>query len=434
MEALYFNGNWRMDLGFGNPNKTATLIAIFMVVVWALPYIRVWMFWISLPLFSALSICLVHTFSRGGMVAAIVGVLPLIICMRRPWPVKRLIGVAVAFFVILWASIYLQAQKRYWQGVLQEDRSISNRLALWKVAPTMMVDAPGGWGLGKSGKIYTDWYQPTGRSESYRTLVNSHLTWLVELGWGGRFFYILGWLSVFVICLPTGSNRWLAVPLGIWVTFFTGAWFSSIAESIWLWVVPAVALGWVIVWRTSRGAWPHIRVLLFPPILAAFFLICVAFLAPHSSVSKKGNACIIGTDVPTIWIVADPVVFGKSFPRPLREAYAKNQHLSFGVAESIADLPDKLASTLVLSGRTGSEKPQDIAAKLTSVKSLIIINPNFSPAEVPISREMEIQIAIGEFSHSDSASKWINIAEVKYLAGMGDFVPNWLDLILSRSP
>lgn len=223
MSEIFFQGFWRMDWGLGNPNKTAALIAILMIAVWALAYLRNWLFWVSLVLFSALGICLVHTFSRGGMVAAFCGLIPLLACLRRPLPVKRIVGVVASVWVIIGASIYLQAHERFGQGVVQEDRSISNRLVLWKVTPTMMVDAPGGWGIGHSGKSYMEWYQPFDRSESYRTLVSSHLTWLVEFGWIGRFFYIFGWMSVFVLCAPSKRQAWTVIPFGIWISFFVSA-------------------------------------------------------------------------------------------------------------------------------------------------------------------------------------------------------------------
>jgi len=424
-----------MDWGLGNPNKTAALIAILMVAVWSLAYVRQWMFWVSLTLFSALGVCLVHTFSRGGMVAAFCGLVPLIVCLRRPWPVKRIVGVVAAVWVIIGASIYLQAHERYGQGVVQEDRSISNRFDLWKTAPTMMVDAPGGWGFGQSGKAYTDWYQPTDRNESYRTLVNSHLTWLVEFGWIGRFFYIFGWLAVFLLCLPTSGNRWLAVPLGIWIALFTGAWFSSVAESIWLWIVPALALAWVVVWRIRHRAWPEAKWLLLPPFAAAASLLCLFLFAPHSMVTQKGNALVIGKGVPSTWVVVDRAVLGKSFPRPLRENFAKNPQLSCGIVESITDLPENLASsTLIFSGKLKSKKTEEIEGKLKSVKSLTLVNPAFFPAEFPIPKGTQVRVAIGEFAQSSSTSDWSSIAKVDPLVGIGDFVPNWPSILLPNQP
>ncbi len=434
MSDIFFQGFWRMDWGLGNPNKTAALIAILMVAVWSLAYLRDWLFWVSLALFSVLGICLVHTFSRGGMVAAFCGLIPLLVCLRRPLPVKRIVGVVAAVWVVIGASIYLQAHERYGQGVVQEDRSISNRFVLWKAAPTMMVDAPEGWGLGQSGKAYMDWYQPLDRNESYRTLVNSHLTWLVEFGWIGRFLYIFGWLAVFLLCLPTQGNHWMAVPMGIWISLFTGAWFSSVGESFWLWIVPAIASVWVILWRIRNRAWPETKLLLLPPSLAAASLLCLSLLAPHSPVTKRGNAIAIGKGVPTTWVVADQVVLGKSFPRPLRNALEKNPQLSCGIVEKIADLPDNALSTLIFSGKLDSKNSGLIEGKLKSVKSLTLVNPAFFPAEFPIPKGADVRIAIGEFSQIASASDWAPVARVEPLVGVGDFVPNWPAVLLTARP
>jgi len=104
MSDIHFQGFWRMDWGLGNPNKTAALTATLMVGVWALAYVRKWGFWPALVFFTSLGICLIHTFSRGGLIAAAAGLVVLVWLAPRPWP--RHLG----------ASIYLQAHERYGQG------------------------------------------------------------------------------------------------------------------------------------------------------------------------------------------------------------------------------------------------------------------------------------------------------------------------------
>jgi hypothetical protein len=42
VSEIFFNGVWRMDWGLGNPNKTAAVIALLMIAVWALAYFRRW--------------------------------------------------------------------------------------------------------------------------------------------------------------------------------------------------------------------------------------------------------------------------------------------------------------------------------------------------------------------------------------------------------
>lgn len=75
--------------------------------------------------------------------------IPVLWMAPRPWPWNRIAGIVAAVWVIIGFSVDLQAHERLGQGVVQEDRSISNPLELWKYAPAMMLDAPGGWGIGK---------------------------------------------------------------------------------------------------------------------------------------------------------------------------------------------------------------------------------------------------------------------------------------------
>jgi len=291
----------------------------------------------------------------------------------------------------------------------------------------MMVDAPGGWGLGQSGKAYTDWYQPLDQNEGYRTLVNSHLTWLVEFGWAGRFFYIFSWVAVFLLCLP--GPRWLSVPLGIWIAFFTGSFFSSVAESVWLWAVPGFALVWVLVWRAWNHAWPDAKLLALPPATAAAVLFCIAGFSVRSPVTKHGNRIVIGGGEPGTWVVADRKVLGNAFPRPLRAALAGRPNFSCGLVEKFEDLPDVGIASLVVSG--GPEGKKEIGKNLASVKSLILINPAFSPAEFPTPGGAAVRVVVGEFSQV--ASDWSGVVGVERVPGTGDFVPNWPNFLLPHS-
>ena len=257
MEDIFFNGIWRMDWGLGNPNKTAALIVELMVAVWGLAYVRKRGFWVAFIFFIILAGCLIHTFSRGGLIAAFTGLITLIAFMQKPWPLKKYVAIGIAVLLMIVFILYLNAHERYGQGVFQKDRSISNRAELWKVAPVMMVDAPNGWGIGNAGKAFMRWYQPADRNEQYRTLVNSHLTWLVEFAWPLRFLYLFAWAAVFLICFPTKKSHWYAVPLGIWLSFCTAAFFSSVAESIWLWILPCLSLAAVIGNRLRIMEWPR---------------------------------------------------------------------------------------------------------------------------------------------------------------------------------
>ena len=245
-----------MDWGFGNPNKTAILIGCLMAACWILTRIRRGGFTMALGSFIALGGCLIHTYSRGGIVAAAVGQLVILARAGRPWPRGRALAIVAALVAMAayasWDGV--GAARRLGQSP-SSDRSIGNRLAIWRTAPRMMVDAPGGWGAGRSGWAYSQWYQDPSTRYEYRTLVNSHLTWLVEMGWPGRVAYVAVILSVLAVCWPRRGGT--PVPCAIWIVFLSGAAFSSIMEAPALWALPVLALLFSIWDRYWASAWPH---------------------------------------------------------------------------------------------------------------------------------------------------------------------------------
>lgn len=422
-----------MDWGLGNPNKTAALIATLMVGLWILAYIRRWGFWAALVGFAALGVCLVHTFSRGGLVALFFGLVPVLLMAPRPWPWKRIIGVVTAIWVIVGFSVYLQAYERLGQGVVQEDRSITNRLELWKSAPAMMLDAPGGWGLGNSGKAFMEWYQPLDHNEPYRTMVNSHLTWLVEFGWIGRFLYLTGWLAVFMICLPDARSRWLAVPFGVWLAFLVSAIFSSVAEERWVWVVPGLALLAATAWRIKTGIWPKPAGWLIPPIVAILALLLVLIFGRGSEIQRVKSAVVIGKGTPTIWVATDEKVLGARPGRMLRTFKQELDGACLGIVADLKELPDVSGTTVILAGRFSSD-PSDTVRKLADATSVLLVNPAIFPEEVGEMGKLngKLTVVIGGFAQTPAARSWEADFQTQRLAGVGDFVPDWPVTLLQK--
>jgi hypothetical protein len=317
----YFKGVWRMDWGMGNPNKTAVLVAMLMIGIWSIVYFRNDFFWAVLLLFAGLSICLVHTFSRGGILAACMGFVTVIAHAPRPWPQWRTLGVLVAIGIVVATFLDLNAEQRFTQGIVTEDRSISNRIELWKSAPRMIMDAPNGWGLGNAGQAYIEWYQPLGHRETYRTLVNSHLTWLVEFGWPLRILYLLGWTGIFAVCWPVADVRWTAVPFGIWVTFAIGAFFSSVAEAPCLWILPGISFLPVIFYRFKCGGASIYRCLAAPvaTVVGIGVLSIIAENTGGLPLRCENGVVIVGHGVPMVRVVTSATVFGRYPGRRLRE-------------------------------------------------------------------------------------------------------------------
>ena len=424
-----------MDWGLGNPNKTAAIIAILMIGSWGLAYVRKWGFWVALALFTGFGICLVHTFSRGGFVALFFGLLPVLLMAPRPWPWKRIAGVVAAVWIIVGFSVYLQAHERLGQGVVQEDRSISNRLDLWKYAPSMMLDAPDGWGLGNSGRSFMEWYQPLDRHEPYRTMVNSHLTWLVEFGWLGRFLYLAAWLTILLICLPDSRSRWLAVPLGVWLSIFVSAIFSSVAEEPWVWVVPGLSLLVAIIWRISKAIWPMPASWLAPPIGAALALILIPILWQGTDVQKGNSFVIFGNQTPSVWVVVDEKILGPRYGRTLRTHEPNLNGASIGIVEDLQELPDVSGAAVILAGRFASTPDQVDMSRLASAAAIIVVNPSVFPLELAGLEGLaeKISVKVGDFAQSPSAHAWAAQFPANKMTAVGDFVPDWPTKLLQEN-
>lgn len=430
---IYFHGIWRMDWGLGNPNFTAALIVTLMVAIWWLAYIKRWGFWVALILFTGLGICLIHTFSRGGIVALATGLIPFLWTTPHPWPWRKIVGVVAAVWVVVGVSIYIQADSRYMQGIAREDLSITHRLEIWKAAPRMMVSAPSGWGVHQASNAYQEWFQPTDRPELYLNLINSHLTWLVEIGWMSRFLYIFGWLAVLVLCWPGKSSRWFAIPLGIWLAFGVAGIFSHVAQSPWLWIVPGCSLVPVLVARIRQRHWPTLPALLSVSGASAASLMCLYLIGsmnPELRISGSADGVVVGSGKPKVWVVLNRPVMGEAYGKTLRR-YLQSSGVKtpIGLVAKMQDLPRTEDITVVVCGNVDGAD----LTELKQYKKLILLNPSFLPQEIDFNKSKSITVYFGEFSESPALEAWRDLGVIQNLVGKGDFLANWPELVLGSA-
>lgn len=431
-----------MDWGFGNPNKTAAFIALLMIAVWTLPLIRRWLFWVVLPVFAALGVCLMHTMSRGGFVAAFAGLGIILLHLRRPWPKDRMIAVGIAVTIMLAGAVALQTTARFAQSY--QDRSITNRLQIWKCVPQMMVDAPAGWGVGQSGNAFLNWYQSTENGERYRTLVNSHFTWLVEFGWPLRLAYILGWACVFVLCYaePKKGKLGFSIVFGLWLALFVASSFSSVAEVSWLWGVPVVGLCGILISRFRQCIWPSRKAWICGMgaglvVLILLYVIGNIGSARNISVVKGGSVCI-GTYNPKLWVVvnslATPNTVSANYPRNLRD-YCKDaaNPLEIGFANSITGLPNLDGCNLVVIGALPKEEWQALHERAQYCPKLLLIAPDISPTDLNLPGEVleKTRVIFGEFSGRSVIPLWKSTGKCQQIEGIGDFFQYWPEIVFT---
>ena len=187
MEFTY-DGMVRWGFGFYNPNHAAALFAALLPFLWAAwerfprPVCRIPIAAATLLTFTALAL----TFSRTGAVVAVLELILYFGC--RKCSAATLRHGAVLLVLLLFAFLVAGVVARF-----TLDRAVTNRLAIWQAGATLFAANPLGVGYGNSGVIVSAFLLPS--RIVCRTLVNSHLTLLVEYGifagalWFGFLFY-----------------------------------------------------------------------------------------------------------------------------------------------------------------------------------------------------------------------------------------------------
>jgi hypothetical protein len=372
----------------------------------------------------------VLTLSRGGIVGVILGGLIALVWTPRPFPAVRIIGLAIVCLGLITFALLVNEQSRVIKGLSGDDLSVENRLLIWKQVPTMIHDAPNGWGVGRSGDAYMQWYQPITRGEGYRTLVNSHLTWLVEFNWWGKIAYIAAWIAAFILLWPDLKYRWFSIPFAIWIVLAVCAASSSVAESPWLWGIPLFGLVGVLLTRTRGMAWPS-RSLWLSGACLSLALMAILFVwqreAPASPVhSPREGIVTLGAASPTLWLIAPDInVLGEHYGHEARRGFQTDpiyQQTGLGIASTAKDAPAN--DTVIFSGKV----PQLVA----NYSDLILISPAPpTPSKVMqgLSAIPKVTVIVGEYSQNkdfwnEEAKSHPNI-KVQVVDGMEDYISDW---------
>ena len=431
-----------MDWGLGNPNKTAALIACLMIAACAIAYKWRKGFWWALPIFTILSGCLVQTYSRGGMLALLGGVVVLLIWTPRPWPRARCVAVLASLWIATIFILYAKAEMRYGQGLFTEDQSIKSRLIIWKKFPEMLAAAPWGWGWGKAGDAYTQWFQPTDQSINYLNLVNSHFTWMAEGGWLASALYLSTWMIVLLLCWPSAEIGLNPVPLATWTAFGIAACFSHVEESIWLWILPLAALSFAVWKRLQARQWPALSGVGLGAVMSVCIvagLILIGWAGTVVPIQATSRAVTLGQGPVLNVIFVDRDVMGKLYGHAFRRYLETNpEQLTVGTFIVTESSDYKMATKvheLIVSGRTWSAAGD--AGGRCHADQIILINPEGDAQKAMWDKRQASNTCVyfGEYSQDPSRSSWESCPGIKTLVigGGADFVPTWPQAVL-KSP
>lgn len=432
-EFLY-RGIPRWDFGLDSPNKAATILAFLLLLLLAaiLRTRRRWLAWSCTVLAAPIGYAFAHTFSRGGFVALLAGATAIVANHLHRQGGKRLLPLLLVAGMVAASAVWIGFAARLAASAPSADMSAGNRLVVWRAVPDMMADAPGGWGLGNSGTAFMSWYQPLSRNERYRSLVNSHFTWLVEFGWFGRCMIAAGW--VFALCLGAihMKRKQDPLPLSLWLCLGTAAFFSSVAEEWYAWTIPIAALPPMAKTFLAPAAKTDRRRIIHAAIGGGLIFTCAVAAWGHFRADRAftihrdldGKRIVLGEAEPADWIVFDEQTMGgPCYGRALR-AFAQTpagKGRAFGIASELAAVPETVRR-LALCGRSadGGHDMLKRFARLENVRILAPARPLDWLAWKP--NTPKLQVICGDLSPNCPDE---DVAGLKVVPGVGDYFPAW---------
>jgi len=219
MEFTY-DGMVRYGFGFANPNHAAALICAILPFLWILIFSKGWKRWTGAGLSIIMLACLALTYSRAGIVVLIIEAgLFLLFYGRRYW---KFFAMLLALFVVL-----VIAAKG--MGRLSFDSAMSNRIDIWLGGISLFAKNPFGVGLGNSGEIVSAYMLPDG--VACRTLVNSHLTLVCELGFVVGILWAIILVYLFFNNIPRkDTSAFRFASFASFAGLLMSAWMSTVFD------------------------------------------------------------------------------------------------------------------------------------------------------------------------------------------------------------
>ena len=217
----------RQGFGFANPNHAAAAICALFPFCWG--WRGRWR-WVGRLMGVALCVMLAMTYSRTGFVVLVIEAAVLwwhgALGSAHPTSVRgrRWNAVPTIWGIIL--AVCLACVAAWWMWPrMALDGAVMNRPKIWLAGLRLFAANPMGVGFGKSGEIASAFMLPDGIA--VRTLVNSHLTLLAEMG----AFVGGAWLVFIALALCVGRTM-----RRTWVAF-AGLVVSAFSASVFDWHV-----------------------------------------------------------------------------------------------------------------------------------------------------------------------------------------------------
>ena len=431
MNVIAQIGVERLDwFGFGvaSANRTAAFIACAIVASWIFAAIfKKAGFWISIILSLVLFYFLVQTQSRGAFVALIVSMaifFPFTKIGYNRFRVFALLAtVVVAGFIYFNSSISTRMAN---MAVLQSS-SANCRADIYLSGIKMLTDAPNGVAIEKSpAEIYMRWYQNPDDSESYISMINSHLEFMCRCGFFIRFAYIAFWAFIFYITFPVKRNAINAVAFATWICFFLCASFSNVANFWVLWVIPLAMLVFAAIHnRECLLSVKFYAAVLLLTIFSISALYAFSYILPRNCklrfLSNGDVICGNSQCIKYLLISPSEKTIGTRFGSELAQFCKGNDS---GILTANIQSTGEFECAIICDAKNVSE------LSAIKAKRKILLNPQADDSFSKFKDE-NISIYLGGFSDWRNRKAWENTArdnrhiKIVILEGVADYIPNW---------
>ena len=243
----------RFSAGTSDPNSVAMTLALGLPMAWylAMTYRRPLLRWVCRAYLPLGLFGLMLTGSRGGLVAAMVGLLVVPLTMTKLSPGKLAMGIALLALSGALTVAYVPdaiAKRLSSTGASVEDMNLGGRFEIWTAGIKAFGHAPlTGYGAGG----FKNAAAPYLRGEP-RVAHNSYLSVLVEEGLIGLILYLLMFVAVFleVMRLPAFERRYALVQFAAVATALLPLTWE---DSKPVWFILAALLGLAHAQATSAG-------------------------------------------------------------------------------------------------------------------------------------------------------------------------------------
>ncbi|MFH1825413.1 MAG: O-antigen ligase family protein [Candidatus Firestonebacteria bacterium] len=180
-------GNNRFQMWFNTPNEAALFIIICICILTGIYFIinnkmlksKNILKYSCAGLFYTSTTTLLYmeglTYSRGGYISFVMAYLFMVFNLKEN---KQKITASILFIIFVFLIIFISGgAKRTISIVDFQDKSIENRITLWKSTLAMSSDNPiRGVGFDRFFSVYQDLYQPMTMRENYSTAINGYIT------------------------------------------------------------------------------------------------------------------------------------------------------------------------------------------------------------------------------------------------------------------